>query len=230
MNLSRSAWALALGFLWLTQSALAASAKPVVVLDPGHGGIERGVKADGLEEAAYTLDFCQRVADALKKGGVDVRLTRDQDVTLSPASRTAMARSVGARALISIHVNHSFNEQARGLRVFVPGSGPVDEPSAPLWEQASRLHAAASKALGHSIAVALGDNNPKAVQSLKLALFRGLAMPAAHIELDYASDAAALAGLKDAARRDEHAAKVARGVLAFVRGKAAEAPDAVTQP
>lgn len=215
MGKALASLALALG---LALSAQAAGAlKPIVVLDPGHGGAERGVKADGLEEAVYTLDFCQRIADGLKKNGYDARLTREQDVTLGSVSRTALARSLRARALVSIHINHSFNEQARGLRVFVPGTGAVDEPSAPLWEQSARLQAGASKALGQAIANALGDRNPKAVQSLKLALFRGLSVPAAQVELDYASNAEALATLKDKGKRDEMAAKIAQGITLYLR-------------
>lgn len=229
MNWKSAVRALSLVLLLGGQARAAAALKPVVMLDPGHGGAERGVKADGLEEAVYTLDLCQRIAEALKKNGIDARLTREQDVTLSPASRTALARSARAQALVSIHVNHSFNLQARGLRVFVPGAGVVDEPSAPLWEQASRLQANASKALGQAIAKALGDSNPKAVQSLKLALFRGLNLPAAQVELDYASSSEALAGLKDGAQRDARAAGIARGIANFVHGTPDEAPSA-TQP
>jgi N-acetylmuramoyl-L-alanine amidase len=169
------------------------------------------------------LSLAQKVADALKKDGYDARLTRDQDVTLSPASRTAMATAAGAVALVSLHVNASYNDQARGLRVFVPAPGPVDEPSAPLWEQASRLQATASRSLGQHIATALGEAGGKSVQSLKLALFRGLTLPAAQVELDYASNPEALQGLK--ASSDDTAAKLARGISLFVQ-EAAHAPAA----
>jgi N-acetylmuramoyl-L-alanine amidase len=204
------------------------AAKPVVVLDPGHGGPQRGVKVGGIEEASYTLALAQKVAEALKKTGLDVRLTRDSDVALSAASRTALANTLRAQALVSLHVNFSYNTQARGLRVFVPGPGPVDEASAPLWAQAARLEAVASKALGQRIAAAFGESNGKAVQSLKLALFRGLAVPAAEVELDYASNAQSLEAFAD---QDALAAKLAAGISAFIRStRKAEDAHAPAQP
>jgi N-acetylmuramoyl-L-alanine amidase len=209
-------------------AAVSAGAKPVVVLDPGHGGSDRGVKADGLVEADYTLDLANKVSDTLKKAGYDVRLTRDSDVDMSPASRTAIANAADAVAFVSLHVNDSYNPQARGLRVFVPAAGPVDEPSAPLWEQASRLQATASRALGQRIASALGEagsanSQAKAVQSLKLAIFRGLGVPAAEIELDYASNPEALAQLKNGPTKDALALKLARGIINFVQSGAGDA-------
>jgi N-acetylmuramoyl-L-alanine amidase len=189
--------------------------KPVVLLDPGHGGPERGVKAGGIEEAAYTLSLAQKVAEILKKSGIDARLTRDSDVAMSAASRTALANALRSQALVSLHLNYSYNVQAHGLRVFVPGSGPVDEPSAPLWAQSARLQAAPSRALGQQVAAAMGESNGKAVQSLKLALFRGLSVPAVELELDYCSNAQGLTGLT---AQDAIAQKLAAGIEAFVQG------------
>ena len=209
-------------------AAASAAPKPVVVLDPRHGGSDRGVKMGTLVEADYVLDLAGKVAETRKNAGYDVRLTRDSDVSMTPASRTAVANNANAVALVSLHINNSFNPQARGLRVFVPAGGAVDEPSAPLWEQASRLQAAASRALGQRIAWALGESTAangqaKAVQSLKLALFRGLTVPAAEIELDYASNPEALAALKDSAAKDALAAKLARGIINFVQSGAGHA-------
>lgn len=225
--------ALSLALLVGGQAWCAGALKPVVMLDPGHGGAERGVKAEGMDEAAYTLALAQKVAEALKKAGIDARLTRDQDVTLSPQSRTAMATAANAAALVSLHINHSYNHEARGLRVFVPGPGPVDEPAAPLWEQASRLQALPSKALGQSIAAALGETGGRSVQSLKLALFRGLAVPAAEVELDYASNSAAWDSLRKAENQDVIAAKLALGIAKFVQaspGTALGSSDAPAKP
>ena len=202
--------------------------KPVIVLDPGHGGIERGVKVGGLDEATYTLTLAQKVAENLKKSGLDVRLTRENDVQLNAASRTALANNLHADALVSLHVNFSYNQQARGLRVFVPAPGPVDEPAAPLWEQAARQQAVTSKSLGQHIAAAMGGAGGKSVQSLKLALFRGLGVPAAEVEVDYASNPDSLTGL---AAQETLASKLAGGIANFVHGvKDREASRASSQP
>lgn len=225
--------ALSLALLVGGQAWCAGALKPVVMLDPGHGGTERGVKADGVDEAAYTLALAQKVAEALKKAGIDARLTRDQDLNLSPLSRTAIAKAANAAALVSLHLNHSYNSEARGLRVFVPAPGPVDEPAAPLWEQASRLQALPSRTLGQCIAAALGETGGRSVQSLKLALFRGLGLPAAEVELDYASNKAAWASLSKPENQDVIAAKLAQGIAKFVQavpGSAVGGADAPAKP
>jgi N-acetylmuramoyl-L-alanine amidase len=175
------------------------------------------VKLGKTDEAAYTLELAKKLAEALKRAGLDARLTREDDSSMSAASRTALAGALGAQALVSLHVNSSFNTQARGLRVFVPAPGPVDESQAPLWEQAARLQAAASRALGQQLAGALGEAGGRSVQSLKLALFRGLSVPGAQVELDYASNPEGLAALRD---QESLAAKLAQGITAFIGSRA----------
>ncbi len=75
-----------------------------VVLDPGHGGADRGAVGDvGLDEADLNLDVAQRVAVRLRAEGVSVLLTRETDVSMNASSRAAAARATGAMALVSIH-------------------------------------------------------------------------------------------------------------------------------
>ncbi len=79
----------------------------VIVLDPGHGGTERGATAGSLRESHVALDLARRVALLLRRmlPHVRVLLTRQQDVTLSLEQRTAMANAVGADLFVSIHLN-----------------------------------------------------------------------------------------------------------------------------
>jgi N-acetylmuramoyl-L-alanine amidase len=147
-------------------------------------------------------------------------------VALSPSARVALANAQQPLALVSLHANAAFQSAARGPRIFVPGEGPVDEPSAPLWQQASRLKAASSKGLGLSIARALGVNGPRPVQSLKLAVFRGLSVPGCVVECEFATQPEGLAGLKDPGKRDELAKRLANGIAnwALGSGEASHAP------
>ncbi|MCA9532924.1 MAG: N-acetylmuramoyl-L-alanine amidase, partial [Myxococcales bacterium] len=79
----------------------------IIVLDPGHGGTERGASAGRLRESQLALDLATRVAILLRRAlpGVRVLLTREADVTLSLEERTAMANAVGADLFVSIHLN-----------------------------------------------------------------------------------------------------------------------------
>jgi N-acetylmuramoyl-L-alanine amidase len=200
--------------------ALAAGlpAKGLILLDPGHGGADAGVQADGFKESEFSLDLCHRMAPLLQARGLDVQLTRDTDVALSPSARVALANSLQPLALVSLHANAAFQATAHGTRIFVPSAGPVDEPAAPLWQQASRLKAASSKSLGMAVARALGVGGPRPVQSLKLALFRGLSVPGCLVECDFASEPEGLAFLKDPGKRDVLAKHLADGIAAWALG------------
>lgn len=211
--------ALALLCLALPGFAAPALAAPLVLLDPGHGGSDPGVVEDGFRESDFCLALAKRVVPLLKRRGVDARLTRDSDVDLSVSARTALADRLRPLALVSLHANAAFQDSARGPRVFVPAPSSPDLGEAPLWEQAAGLHAAASRTLGLCLAGALGLRGPRAVQTLKLALFRGLDVPGCLVEIEYATNPQGLAALKDDARAEAWAGELAEGIAAYVLPK-----------
>ncbi len=77
-----------------------------VVLDPGHGGGEPGaVGPSGLTEKELNLDVARRTRALLEAEGISVVLTRDHDIRMTLATRTAIARAVQPLAFVSIHHN-----------------------------------------------------------------------------------------------------------------------------
>src|SRR6185437_770943 len=71
--------------------------RPVVVVDPGHGGHDPGTRSDsGVLEKDLALQIASRVADALARRGVNPVLTRNRDEYLSLAQRTAIANQARA--------------------------------------------------------------------------------------------------------------------------------------
>lgn len=98
----------------------------VVVLDPGHGGVDPGMVGYVVEKAV-TLDLALRLKRLLEAQGIEVRLTRDRDAHLSPDKRTdlsrraAMADSSQVNLFISIHVNATPTGTSRGVEVFYFG-------------------------------------------------------------------------------------------------------------
>ena len=88
--------------------------KPVVVLDPGHGGYDPGAVAHGLEEKNLNLALALEVAARLD--GIKVLLTRDRDVFVSLADRVALSRRTGADLFLSLHANAG---GGRGFESFV---------------------------------------------------------------------------------------------------------------
>jgi N-acetylmuramoyl-L-alanine amidase len=100
--------------------------RPVVLLDPGHGGIDPGMVGYVVEKEAV-LDVALRLKRLLLREGIEVRLTREKDAHLSPDKRTdlsmraSMADSSRVNLFISIHVNASPTRTARGVEVFYFG-------------------------------------------------------------------------------------------------------------
>lgn len=100
--------------------------KPVVLLDPGHGGVDPGMVGYVVEKEVV-LDVALRLKRLLEKEGIEVRLTRDRDTHLSPdkredlSRRAALADSSQVNLFISIHVNASPTRTAQGVEVFYFG-------------------------------------------------------------------------------------------------------------
>ena len=100
--------------------------KPVVLLDPGHGGVDPGMVGHVVEKEVV-LDVALRLKRLLEKEGIEVRLTRDKDMHLSPdkredlSRRAAMADSSRVNLFISIHVNASPTRTAQGVEAYYFG-------------------------------------------------------------------------------------------------------------
>ncbi len=98
--------------------------RPLVVLDPGHGGSEPGAANDRhrLVESELALDLARLTSDRLRAimPRARVVLTRSTDVDLSLEARCALANAMNADAFVSIHLNAS-SEQVRkgGVTTFV---------------------------------------------------------------------------------------------------------------
>lgn len=78
-----------------------------IFIDPGHGGSDPGAQGNGILEKNITLDIANRIRDILLNefAGVEVRMSRSSDTTVSLAQRTSSANSWGANYFLSIHIN-----------------------------------------------------------------------------------------------------------------------------
>ena len=85
-----------------------------VLLDPGHGGLDPGAKAEsGLTEAELNLEVARRVAARLREAGRTVELTRDGDYFRTLADRSQLATVIAPRAFVSIHHNSGIDAPSR---------------------------------------------------------------------------------------------------------------------
>lgn len=112
--------------------------RPLVCLDPGHGGSDPGATGNGLVEKDLTLDLALRIRDRLLLNyRVDVILTRETDVFVSLGERARLANEAGAAYFHSVHVN-AFEAPARGYEDYIHVSRPDDSPAARIREAVHR--------------------------------------------------------------------------------------------
>jgi N-acetylmuramoyl-L-alanine amidase len=100
----------------------AALAGKVVVVDPGHGGTDRGAVAHGLEEAALVEDLAFRLEGRLQAMGVRVLLTRGWDSCPTDEERAAFANEAAADVLLSLHVESSDSPRCEGVAAYYFGT------------------------------------------------------------------------------------------------------------
>ncbi|TMV15686.1 N-acetylmuramoyl-L-alanine amidase [Arenibacterium halophilum] len=111
----------------------------VVVLDPGHGGIDPGAEVEDLEEKDLMLRFARELREVLlRSGGFQVVLTRDDDHFVSLERRVSMAHQNGADVFISLHADSLAEGQAHGATVHVLSREASDAASAKLAERHDR--------------------------------------------------------------------------------------------
>src|SRR3954468_4009228 len=77
----------------------------VIMIDPGHGGIDAGASTTGALEKDITLAIARKLRTTLQSRlGATVLLTRDSDVALTNEARAAVANNNRADLFISLHV------------------------------------------------------------------------------------------------------------------------------
>jgi N-acetylmuramoyl-L-alanine amidase len=125
-----------------TPSEAGGDLRPLVVLDPGHGGIDTGTKAPSGElEKDIVLDFAQRLRQRLEKSGkLRVVMTRGDDTFVELADRVHIARNAGASLFVSIHadwLSHGEGD-AEGATIYTLSETATDSEAARLAEKENR--------------------------------------------------------------------------------------------
>jgi N-acetylmuramoyl-L-alanine amidase len=116
--------------------------RPLVVLDPGHGGIDTGTKGPhGEEEKDIVLDFAQRLRDRIEKAAkYRVVMTRADDTFVPLGDRVRIARDAGAALFVSIHADSLPRGEgdAQGASVYTLSETATDTEAAKLADKENR--------------------------------------------------------------------------------------------
>jgi len=112
-----------------------ARGRPIVVIDPGHGGRDPGATSVSgqVVEKDLTLALARELRDELvKRGRVRVAMTREGDTYLGLDERAAVARRLNAAMFVSLHMDSAPNPLARGATVYSLSDVASDEEAARL--------------------------------------------------------------------------------------------------
>ncbi len=220
--------------------------RPVIVLDPGHGGIDNGTKsASGETEKSIVLEFARLLRDKVDKAGND-------DTFVALADRVSFARAQQASLFVSIHADalRRGEGDAQGASVYTLSETASDSEAARLAETENRTDVIAGVDLTSEpddvadILIDLAQRETKTFSvrfarglidslrnvtrmhknSLKSAGFRVLKapdIPSVLIELGYVSNREDLKSLTSAEWREHTAVAIAQAIDRFLTTKLA---------
>ena len=111
----------------------------VIVLDPGHGGIDPGAERNGQTEAKLMLTFARQLKELLLREGVfKVVMTREDDVFVPLETRISIARAENADVLISLHADALEEGEAVGAVIYTLSGEASEAAAATLAERHDR--------------------------------------------------------------------------------------------
>lgn len=181
-----------------TRGTVGPNAFSTVILDPGHGGQDSGGTGNGLREKDLTLDTALKLRDELRRAGVRVVMTREDDRFIELDDRVAFAnRYAGHGAVVvSIHYNAVGGSGAHGAETF-------------FWHPTA--HGLATRI---QRALAPGANLANVgINRRRLRLTRNPDLPAVLVECAYVTNRAEAARIADPAVRGRIAAGIAAGIV-----------------
>ncbi|KQB17230.1 N-acetylmuramoyl-L-alanine amidase [Rhodobacter capsulatus] len=224
-----------------------------VVLDPGHGGLDPGAEADGYSEAVLVLTFARELKEALTRAGIEVKMTREENIFVPLDTRLTVAHDFEADLFLSLHADALPEGEAMGATVYLFDETASDSAAQKLAERHDRADLLAGVDLaGHDDAVAgvlmdlaRTETQPRAVrfgqvlsgaikgeglrmhrhpvQGADFAVLRSPDIPSALLELGFMSSDIDRARLHDAAWRTQMVAAITAGVQRWAKADAAEA-------
>lgn len=192
-------------------NASANARRPLVVVDPAHGGEERGAAlTDTLAEKDVTLGFARLLRHELEVRGFAVLLLRDADSTLTSDQRAGAANAARAEVYIALHAV----SQGSGARVYtalLPVEG-LNKGTFHAWNSAQASALPVSGTVAAAIVTGMQKIQfPVRGSSASLRPLNNVLMPAVAVEL--APGPSGIADLTSANYQQQAAAAIAEAVV-----------------
>ena len=196
--MSRLTPVLALVLLFTGAAAMPAETRySTIVIDPGHGGIDRGgIPGQRVPEKMMTLDVSQRLKEILEREGYRVLMTRNQDEFVSLGSRVSIANAQRNAIFVCVHFNSAPRAGANGIETYF-----YSTESAPL-----------AASIQSSVVRGAGTEN-RGVRRRGYFVLRRTTIPAVLVECGFLTNPTEAQYVQSGIYRQRLAQNIARGII-----------------
>lgn len=209
-NVTDVAQAVTSGQVFITNKAQEMAmieANRVIIIDPGHGGIDGGCVFGDITEKEINRKIAYRVVQKLRIMGYNAQLARKGDQYIDKAERVDMANELNARIYVSIHQNFCETNSVAGIETWYDES---DETS-----DSKRL----AMLIQQETVKATGATGRELVSDPEMCVTSKSTMPACLIETGFLSNKAEREKLSSAEYRNQIAEGIANGIDLYLNPK-----------
>jgi len=187
-----------LALLMLAIAPLQARSFSTVVIDPGHGGHDKGCQWGRVYEKHLCLDTSLRLENALRKKGYRTAVLRRSDEFISLPQRVSMAARYSNSIFVSVHYNFTWRQEASGIETFY---------STP---QSQSLAYYVNKSIMKRVKVV-----NRGVKTARYYVIRNALMPAILVECGFVSNPSERSNMRQAWYRQSVADGIADGISIY---------------
>jgi len=208
---------LVVSVLWQGSTSVASQFEKghIVMLDPGHGGYDPGaITKQGVYEKSINLQIAQKVEEMLGPSGIEVFLTREEDVDYVPDGvkgkttkkqidlnrRIDMAKDANADIFVSLHVNATASGQDSGAETFYQFQSESGQRLAELIQQEL---------------IKVPAMNRRIAKSGDFYIIKNTKMPAVIVEVGYLSSMKEQKKLQQSWYQEQLARAIAKGIANY---------------
>ena len=198
--------------------------RPVVIIDPGHGGSDGGTVAGGALEKELNLKVANLVGSKLTQARVNVKFTRGSDLKVNLSERSKLANEHPGALFVSIHHNASTVPEAHGVEIYYA----LSKPDSVMLSQRQFFKLGKNdffadhrgKLLaGHvqHLLCSMTGAKDRGIRDSRLAMTRWVSCPSILIECGFLSNVTECSNLCSSSYREKMSAGIAAGVLKYLK-------------
>jgi len=169
-----------------------------VVIDPGHGGHDRGGQSGQVYEKHLALDTAIRLESQLRQRGLNTVMTRRSDYFVTLPERVNLANGYRDAIFVAVHYNYTWKSDVSGLETYY---------CTPQSQQLAQCV--------HASMMARVPTSSRGVKTARYYVIHNTTIPAILVECGFVSNATERDHMKSAWFRDALARGIAEGIMRY---------------